>query len=460
MTKDVPDRPNFDPDSDYVRQEIHQKFGGNPQKGISAPADWDVVFVFTGPSGKEYGYDDAFLADGTLEYFGEGRTGDMEFTENNGNTKIRDHKSRGLSLHVFEQADQSGVVSYHGEYEYENHDWVDAPDENDNDRKAIRFRLSPREKSVSNLFLAPCSNEHAQAHLADTVLDGVDVDQYRDLVPAQFSGKIPIWGTGEGNENTVRQMEQGDIILFYVGDNVYSHMARIRKTEWNPDLDAALWTPYQNNLRKENSDSWPWIMYLDAVTPVNIDSSQLHSKLGYSRNYVLGLQRVDEDRLSGYDSIGDLIGSLTSTSRVTSTSGGETVDMYIGTRGEGSASEIQLEGLSLEELRQRAEEAAQAQVSTKTTQTTRYSRSAAIKRYAKERADGQCEGCGSKAPFKTKQGDPYLEVHHLHELSDEGADDPDAVAAICPNCHRQIHYGEGGSEFNKKIANKLGYDLT
>jgi hypothetical protein len=60
------------------------------RRGISAPADEDFIFIFTGPSDERYGYDDELLPDGTLIYFGKGRIGDMEFTANNGNTKLRD----------------------------------------------------------------------------------------------------------------------------------------------------------------------------------------------------------------------------------------------------------------------------------------------------------------------------------------------------------------------------------
>ena len=63
-------------------------------------------------------------------------------------------------------------------------------------------------------------------------------------------------------------------------------------------------------------------------------------------------------------------------------------------------------------------------------------RSDAIKLYAKKRADGTCEGCEIASPFEAKSG-PYLEVHHLTRLADGGADCPENVIALCPNCHRK-----------------------
>lgn len=49
-----------------------------------------------------------------------------------------------------------------------------------------------------------------------------------------------------------------------------------------------------------------------------------------------------------------------------------------------------------------------------------YTRSTAVKQYVKARADGVCEGCGASAPFKNSEGEPYLHVHHVHELSKGG----------------------------------------
>lgn len=82
-----------------------------------------------------------------------------------------------------------------------------------------------------------------------------------------------------------------------------------------------------------------------------------------------------------------------------------------------------------------------------------YFRSDAIKRYALKRSSGICEACGSKTPFITKSGRPYLEVHHIHHLSDGGPDHPNWVAGVCPNCHRRSHFGEDRDEFNKQLRN-------
>jgi 5-methylcytosine-specific restriction protein A len=78
--------------------------------------------------------------------------------------------------------------------------------------------------------------------------------------------------------------------------------------------------------------------------------------------------------------------------------------------------------------------------------------SAQIKRYAKLRAMGVCENCNKLAPFIEKGGQPYLEVHHLFRLADDGPDSPENVAALCPNCHRMAHFGQNQDLFRDELV--------
>ncbi len=60
-----------------------------------------------------------------------------------------------------------------------------------------------------------------------------------------------------------------------------------------------------------------------------------------------------------------------------------------------------------------------------------------------ERANGVCECCGSPAPFLRKSDHtPYLEVHHKVTLADGGDDTVENAEALCPNCHREKHFGK------------------
>lgn len=82
-------------------------------------------------------------------------------------------------------------------------------------------------------------------------------------------------------------------------------------------------------------------------------------------------------------------------------------------------------------------------------------RSEAVKIYVQRRSEGICEACGKVAPFRTKNGRPYLEPHHTRRMADGGPDEPQNVAAICPNCHKEIHYGMEGEKLNKGLMSYL-----
>ena len=59
------------------------------------------------------------------------------------------------------------------------------------------------------------------------------------------------------------------------------------------------------------------------------------------------------------------------------------------------------------------------------------------------RANGHCEECKCAAPFlRDSDAMPYLEVHHKVRLADGGDDTVENAIALCPNCHRQTHYGQ------------------
>lgn len=111
------------------------------------------------------------------------------------------------------------------------------------------------------------------------------------------------------------------------------------------------------------------------------------------------------------------------------------------------------ESLSLNQLKDTLLEKQTNKNNRKITQTTVYDRSVYIKEFARKVAVGICQLCEKEAPFLDKQGNPFLEVHHIHYLSKGGRDSIDNVVAICPNCHRKIHHLELEEDI-KKIAEK------
>lgn len=89
------------------------------------------------------------------------------------------------------------------------------------------------------------------------------------------------------------------------------------------------------------------------------------------------------------------------------------------------------------------------------TTTTVYVRDPAIKRWVLNVANGVCEGCDLPAPFLGRDGDPYLEVHHVTQLASRGSDRISNAVALCPNCHRRCHFALDRDEFKLSLYERI-----
>src|SRR4029079_3149054 len=90
------------PGESIRRTELHAKYGGRRQGGISPSRVGPYVFLITAVGGQAYGYiyDGRSDEDGFFHYTGEGQLGDQRMTQ--GNRAIRDHQAEGRELHLFE----------------------------------------------------------------------------------------------------------------------------------------------------------------------------------------------------------------------------------------------------------------------------------------------------------------------------------------------------------------------
>ncbi|MFM5585616.1 HNH endonuclease [Aeromonas rivipollensis] len=73
--------------------------------------------------------------------------------------------------------------------------------------------------------------------------------------------------------------------------------------------------------------------------------------------------------------------------------------------------------------------------------TTSYVRDPQVKAWILVAAASRCECCDAQAPFITVTGEPFLEAHHLRTLAEGGSDTVGNTVALCPNCHRELHFG-------------------
>jgi len=86
-----------------------------------------------------------------------------------------------------------------------------------------------------------------------------------------------------------------------------------------------------------------------------------------------------------------------------------------------------------------------------TATVTQYQRDSSVKAWVLKHANGVCECCNQQAPFLGSDGLPYLEVHHVRKLAESGSDTTSNAIAVCPNCHRELHYGEQAKNLIEKL---------
>lgn len=88
-------------------------------------------------------------------------------------------------------------------------------------------------------------------------------------------------------------------------------------------------------------------------------------------------------------------------------------------------------------------------------QVIQFKRDPQVKGWVLCQAKGSCECCNQPAPFEGTDGEPFLEVHHVRKLAEGGSDTVNNAVAICPNCHRALHYGMKSKELIDGLYGKV-----
>jgi 5-methylcytosine-specific restriction protein B len=139
------------------------------------------------------------------------------------------------------------------------------------------------------LFLAPCSNKDAYAHLRDTVIRRVPTETVKEYSDRDFSHDVvSVWGNREGTKSSWGKIEEGDFLLFYKeGDYIYG--AEIIDTETNTDLAKNLWPD-------DEGDPWRYIIYLKEPFRMDLSQDEINDLADYSDNYnLMGFQSLNDE---------------------------------------------------------------------------------------------------------------------------------------------------------------------
>lgn len=166
---------------------------------------------------------------------------------------------------------------------------------------------SREEKVISSgnedpqLFLAPCSNDDAYAHLRNTVIRRVPTETVNNHSDRSFGHDVvSVWGNREGTSSSWEQIEEGDFLLFYrQGEYIYG--AEIIETEENTGLAKELWPD-------DDGDPWKHIIYLKEPFRLDLSQDEINDLADYSDSYnLMGFQSLNDE---GVNSIKDRYGSI------------------------------------------------------------------------------------------------------------------------------------------------------
>ena len=143
------------------RDDIHARFNGQRQGGISTPAEFPYIFAFTGEVGHDHGYHDFWDTEGLFHYYGEGQAGDMAYT--GGNRAILRHDKDGKRLFVFQMLGHGRPYRFLGEFTLaRTYEQAGVTSRTGTPRTAIVFVLKP--------ILGPDSGQDAGSHITDSGL--------------------------------------------------------------------------------------------------------------------------------------------------------------------------------------------------------------------------------------------------------------------------------------------------
>lgn len=183
------------------RTDLHERYGGRRQGGISPSKVSDNVFLITAPSGSQFGYIfDGPGTDGYFHYTGEGQNGDQQMAQ--GNRAVRDHRTEGRDLQLMRA--HGTELEYLGQFEYVDHYEADAPEFASEDlRKVIVFRL----KQISGGELPP--GQRRVDRLGDRRVVELPIEQ-------MLTERIVVEGNREPHEGERREQRLVERFVAYL----------------------------------------------------------------------------------------------------------------------------------------------------------------------------------------------------------------------------------------------------
>lgn len=151
---------------------------------------------------------------------------------------------------------------------------------------------------MTNIFLAPRSDETAYEHFESTVTHG---RPYREIEPYLTETErgilahqdiVRVWGNKESLKSRWKVMKPGDYILFYER-GIFIFCARVILTKYSPELAIKLWPP------DTDGRSWPCLYFFEDLRELVIPMAVIQALGDYKPNFKVlqGFMRLSDKGL-------------------------------------------------------------------------------------------------------------------------------------------------------------------
>ena len=187
-------------------RDLHEKYGGRRMGGIANCPNHQIIFIFSGKTGEQHGYEDGWDKENYFWYSGEGQKGDMTFS--GGNKSILNHQQNEKRIFLFEKTKESGYWVFIDElklvnYEYYNISYKDDYG-NQNQRIGIKFKfLSVSIYSENEKLQLPETkpktynyNKPNKTEYKGLVVSRVGQGYYRQQILDKWNNKCGVTGSG------------------------------------------------------------------------------------------------------------------------------------------------------------------------------------------------------------------------------------------------------------------------
>jgi len=310
---------------------------------------------------------------------------------------------------------------------------------------------------VSNIFLAPRSNETSHENFASTIQDGVPyslVKPYLSEEDKQILSDSPtlkVWGCKEKLRSRWEKMEAGDYVLFYAKGG-FNYSARVVLPTFNEALGRELWP------NSKTGEPWTCLFFIDQVKEVNIPIKALQGLAGYEPTWdrVQGFMKLNK---TGTEAITEQFGSIESfidqPPQVFLA-----IEKVLETIEEESIESEADDGDTFDEEWNKALAHETLGASHKEVASQRKVRieNRTQKRLVARKEGWACQICNWSLDYTNKSGKTVkrIDVDHIIEKSDGGGEEVSNLWVLCPNCHVKKTLGVITIDPKKKLIQEKG----